>query len=271
VARPILERLGGRIRLVVSGGAPLAPEVARFFLSLGLPIVQGYGLTEAGPVVSSNSLQDNRPESVGKPMPGVEVRLGAEDELLVRSPGVMLGYWHMADESRTVLDPEGWLRTGDVAELREGRIHLHGRLGESFALSTGHKIAPTSIEAAILRDPLFDQVMVMGEGKPFVAMLAVLDRDHWRELATGLGLDPDDPASLHDVQLHEDVSQRIRAKLQDLPSYMHPHAQILGLDPWTIDEGLVTPTLKLRRTLIAARHEKEIRALYLGAPTERVP
>lgn len=271
VARRILERVGGRVRLVVSGGAPLAPEVARFFLSLGLPIIQGYGLTEAGPVVSGNSLQDNRPESVGKPLPGVEVRLGAEDELLVRSPGVMLGYWRMADESRLAVDAESWLHTGDVAELRDGRIYLHGRLGESFALSTGHKIAPTIIEAAILRDPLFDQVMVTGEGKPFVAMLAVLDRERWRELAAGLGLEPDDPASLHDVQAHEEVGRLIGVKLQGLPSYMHPRVQILRLDPWTIDQGLMTPTLKLRRAMIAARHEEEIRALYLETSTEPVP
>jgi long-chain acyl-CoA synthetase len=183
----------------------------------------------------------------------------------------MLGYWRMADESRLAVDAESWLHTGDVAELRDGRIYLHGRLGESFALSTGHKIAPTIIEAAILRDPLFDQVMVTGEGKPFVAMLAVLDRERWRELAAGLGLEPDDPASLHDVQAHEEVGRLIGARLQGLPSYMHPRAQVLRLDPWTIDQGLMTPTLKLRRAMIAARHEEEIRALYLETSTEPVP
>ncbi len=127
VAKPILARLGGRLRLTVVGGAALDPVLAHTFIGLGLPMLQGYGMTEASPVISVNRDDDNDPDSVGPPLPGVEVKVNGGGELLARGNNVMLGYWRNPDATRAAIDADGWLHTGDLAEIRAGRIYLRGR------------------------------------------------------------------------------------------------------------------------------------------------
>ena len=151
VAARILARLGGRLRIAVSGGGPLYAETARFFIGLGLPMVQGYGLTEASPVLAANRLDDNIPDSVGPALPGVEIRIGGDDELLARSPGIMLGYWNKPEETRAAIDAEGWLHTGDKARISNSHVFISGRLKEILVTSTGEKIPPGDVEAAITR------------------------------------------------------------------------------------------------------------------------
>ncbi|TFG37637.1 MAG: long-chain fatty acid--CoA ligase, partial [Desulfobacterales bacterium] len=135
IARKVLNRLGGRVRLAVTGGAPLHEKVARLFIGLGLPLLQGYGLTESSPVVSANTLEDNFPASVGRPLPGVEVEVGPGNELLVRSPSVMLGYWGVPEKYQEALTAKGWLQTGDVVKIVDGRIFIRGRLKEILVTS----------------------------------------------------------------------------------------------------------------------------------------
>ena len=144
VAGRILARLGGRLRIAVSGGGPLYAETARFFIGLGLPVVQGYGLTEASPVLAANRLDDNIPDSVGPALPGVEIRIGGDNELLARSPGIMLGYWNKPEETRVAIDAEGWLHTGDKAHISNGHVFISGRLKEILVTSTGEKIPPAT-------------------------------------------------------------------------------------------------------------------------------
>ncbi len=172
-ATPILARLGGRMRLAVVGGAALDPALAHAFIGLGLPMLQGYGMTEASPVISVNRDDDNVPESVGAPLHGVEVKLAAGGELLARGANVMLGYWNNPDATRAALTPDGWLRTGDVAEIIDGKIYIRGRAKDILVLSNGEKLPPQDVEFAILRDPVFEQVMLVGEGRPFIVLLAV--------------------------------------------------------------------------------------------------
>ena len=136
VGAPILAKLGGRLRLAVVGGAALDPELARTFIGLGLPMLQGYGMTEASPVISVNRDGDNVPESVGPPLPGVEVRLGENGELLARGANVMLGYWQNPEATRAALTDDGWLRTGDIAEIKDGKIYIRGRAKDILVLST---------------------------------------------------------------------------------------------------------------------------------------
>lgn len=262
VAAKVLARFGGRLRLAVSGGAPLHPEVARFFIGLGLPLLQGYGLTEASPVVSGNTLARNVPESVGEPLPGVEVELGDRDELLVRSPGVMLGYWRHPEATRQAIDREGWLHTGDQARIEGGRIYIRGRIKEILVLSNGQKVPPEDLEIAICRDPLFDMAMVVGEGQPFIGVLAVVNQATWRERAAALSLDPDDPASLASRDATAEALKRVRQALRGFPSYARPHGIWLTLEPWTIENGLLTPTLKLKRPEMEKRFAAQIKALY---------
>lgn len=264
VAQKVMNRLGGKIRLAVTGGAPLHEKVARFFIGLGLPLLQGYGLTESSPVVSANTLEDNFPASVGRPLPGVEVEVGPGNELLARSPSVMLGYWGDADKSQEALTAKGWLHTGDVVKIVDGRIFIHGRIKEILVTSTGEKIAPTDLEFSITENPLFYQAMVVGEGKPYLAALIVMDSQGWKNLAAILALDPADPSSLKSHVVMTAVLEKLKKILSAFPSYTQIRAVYLTLDSWTYEDGLVTTLRKLRRHEIEKRFSKEIAALYAG-------
>ncbi len=263
VARKVRERFGGRLRLAVSGGAPLSPEIARVFIGLGFTISQGYGMTELSPVVCTNRLQDNRPETVGQPLPGVEVKLGENDELLVRSPGVMLGYWKMPEATAETIDEAGWLHTGDVAKIEDDHIIITGRLKEIIVLATGEKVPPADMELAISADPLFEQVMVVGEGKPFLSALVVLNEEHWRRLAEELGLSPE-PANLEHPDVEKALLERINRRLARFPGYARIVRVHARLEPWTIEAGFITPTLKLKRKPLHAEYEAIIDQLYKG-------
>jgi long-chain acyl-CoA synthetase len=259
----VAERLGGRLRLAVSGGAALSPTVARFFLSLGLDLVQGYGLTEASPVVSVNLPGDNEPASVGRPLPGIEVRLGSDEELLVRGPNVMQGYWNHPQATAATIDASGWLHTGDQVRLDDaGRIHITGRLKDILVLSNGEKVPPSEMEGAIMLDPLFEHAMLLGEGEAHLAALVVLNSEQWPELAQQLGLEAQAADSLQSAALQRFLHQRIAALLRDFPGYAKVRRVAATLEPWSVDNGLLTPTMKLRRREVQARYAAQIAALF---------
>jgi long-chain acyl-CoA synthetase len=262
VADQILARFGGRLRLAISGGAPLSPTLARSFIGLGVPLLQGYGLTEAAPIVSVNLSDDNVPDSVGAPLPGVEIKLAGQDELLLRGPNVMLGYWNCPQDTREAIDADGWLHTGDQARIVGRRLYITGRLKEILITSTGEKIAPADLEMAITSDPLFAQAMVVGEGMPYLAALIVLGPEAWLEAAKTLSLDAGDPASLKSAALLRAVRDKIRRLLRRFPSHTRVRETWLTLQPWTIENGLITPTLKIKRAQIEQRFAREIRELY---------
>ena len=265
VASKIVSSMGGRLRIAVSGGAPLSADIARVFLGLGVPIVQGYGLTETSPVVSVNPLEDNIPESVGVVIRGTRVRIGEHDELLVKGPGVMQGYWNNHAATAQIIEPDGWLHTGDQARLGErGHIYITGRLKDILVLSNGEKIPPADMELAIAMDSLFEQVMVVGEGRPYLTALAVLSADHWPSLAQDLGLDPIRPESLEDHRVHNAVLRRIKQALGDFPGYAKIRRVSITLDPWTIDEGLITPTLKVKRPKVLEHYAHQVEEMYSG-------
>ncbi|HEX6726373.1 MAG TPA: long-chain fatty acid--CoA ligase [Nitrospira sp.] len=264
VADKLLAPFGGRLRLAVSGGAPLSLTLSRFFVGLGLPLLQGYGLTEAAPVVTSNRPQDNLPESVGISLPGVEVKLGAKNELLVRGPNVMMGYWNRPEDTARAIDAEGWLHTGDQVRIENGHVFIVGRLKEIVVLSTGEKVSPEALELALILDPLIDQAMVVGEGKPYLAALLVLNAGAWRAMAQRWSLPMDDPAVLTDVRLQQYIERMCRQSLACFPEYAQVRRFWLTLEPWTIDNGLLTPTFKLKRPAIETRFAKHILDLYTG-------
>jgi long-chain acyl-CoA synthetase len=239
VAAPILAKMGGQLRLAVVGGAALDPALAQTFIGLGLPLLQGYGLTEASPVISVNRDDDNDPESVGAPLPGLEVKLLAGGELAVRGASVMLGYWRNDDATRAAIDAEGFLHTGDVAELKGGKIYIRGRAKDILVLSNGEKLPPQDVELALLRDPVFEQVMLVGEGRPFPILLAVTKEADEKALV-----------------------KRANDQLTAFPRWMRVRRVVAMREPWDIDSGLLTPTLKLRRPLVAQRFAARIDAAY---------
>lgn len=246
VARPILARLGGRLRLTVVGGAALDPVLAHTFIGLGLRMLQGYGMTEASPVISVNREENNDPESVGPPLPGVEVKLGPNGELFARGGNIMLGYWRNPEATRVAVDAEGWLQTGDIAETREGKIYIRGRLKDILVMSNGEKLPPQDVEFALAHDPMFEQVMLVGEGRPFLTLLTVT-----RETDEKLLLD------------------RANELLKNFPRWVRIRKVIPTQEPWSIDNGLLTPTLKLKRPLVLARFKDAVDKAYAnqGAAT----
>jgi len=261
VAQPIRAQFGGRLRLAVSGGAALSQPVAQCFLGLGLPIVQGYGMTETSPIVAANGVDDNDPATVGRPLPGVEIRIGDNRELLIRGPNVMRGYWKR-DEDTANAFIDGWLRTGDQAAVEQGRLRILGRVKEIIVTSTGEKIAPVDVELAITSDRSFESAYAFGDDHPFIACVVVLSQTYWKVLAERLKLDPADPASLHAPPATAAALQLIRDATRALPFYAQPRGVVLSLTPWTIENSLITPTLKLKRKNLAAEFAPQITKLY---------
>jgi len=154
------DKLGGRLRFTVCGGAALAPDIAKFFIGLGIPVTHGYGLTETSPVIAANKLEDNVPETVGPALNGVEIRVDERGELLTRSPSNMLGYWKNPQATNAVIELDGWLHTGDkVIVDDDGRVHITGRIKDIIVLATGEKVPPADMENAIALDSMFDQVI----------------------------------------------------------------------------------------------------------------
>jgi len=263
VARNVTEKLGGRLKLAISGGAALSPEIAHMFIGLGVPIIQGYGLTETSPVVCVNRPESNVPSSIGPPLPGIEVKIGDNDELLTRSRCVMRGYWQDEAATRAMIDGEGWLHSGDQATMDAwGHYHIIGRIKDIIVLNNGEKVPPTDMESAILLDPLFEQVMVVGEGKPYLAALTVLNEEHWQEFAAHLNVDPRHPGALRDPKVMKALTHRVAHHLKHFPGYAQIRRLHPELKPWTLEDGLLTPTLKIKRNQVLDRYRAAVEAMY---------
>lgn len=241
------------------------PKVAKAFCGLGLPIIQGYGMTETSPIIAGNSLAYNHPSTVGKPLPETNVRLGEGNEIQVKSASVMKGYWNRPQATREAFTEDGWLKTGDVGEFdHEGFLKIVGRIKEIIVTSTGEKVPPADLELAIEIDPLFDQALVIGENRPFISTIVVLNKEEWKNLAATLDLDPNDPESLMANVTRNAVLKRIKAAAKGFPQYALPRNVYLTLEPWTIDNGLITPTLKLKRKALNEKFAPQIQTLYAG-------
>ena len=266
VAQKILDRLGGRLRTAVSGGAALDADISRMFVGLGLPVVQGYGLTETSPIVTGNKLDQNFPDSVGQPIRGVQVKLGPQNALLVKGPNIMMGYWNNPEATKAMIDADGWLNTGDIARISDtGHVYITGRLKEIIVLANGEKLPPADLETAIVQhDPLIDQALVYGEGKPYLVALVVLNPVVWPLIAAKIGVLPDMPESLRDSRVEAKVLRRIARNLSSFPGYARVNRALLLTEPWTIDNGLLTPKLSMKRNKIVERFAVEIERMYEG-------
>jgi len=265
VASKVLARLGGRMRAAMSGGAALPPEISRVFIGLGLPVLQGYGLTETSPISCANSPEDNLPASVGKAVAGVEVKLGENNALLIKGPNVMLGYWNNEAATKAMIQPDGWLNSGDTARIDEqGHVFITGRIKEIIVMSNGEKLPPVDMENAILRDPLFEQIMLLGEAKPYLSAIAVLNAEHWKKLAMEKGWKADDPAAVRTKDVETTITARVGAQLKEFPGYAQVRRVMVTLEPWTMENGLLTPTLKLKRPKVMEKFSAEIDRLYAG-------
>lgn len=263
VSSTLLDQFGGRLRIAISGGAALSSKVARTFCGLGLPIIQGYGMTEASPIIAGNNRTLNQPNTVGKPFNNVEVRLGEGDEIQIKGPSITRGYWNRPDATADAFTEDGWFRTGDVGGFNElGLLSIKGRIKEIIVTSTGEKVPPADLEAAIETDPLFSQCYVIGENRPYLSLITVVNPDEWTSFAKSCGVDPADPASLDNPSVKTSALKRAKTAAGEFPHYALPRAVVLTQEPWTIENGLITPTLKLKRGPLSKKFANVIAQLY---------
>jgi long-chain acyl-CoA synthetase len=266
----VRERLGGRLRIPISGGAPLAPEIAEFFDAVGVRIVEGYGLTECTTACSTNTPAEYRFGTVGRPLPGFEVAIADDGEILVRSETVFRGYYKDPDATAAVLTPDGWLRTGDVGELDDdGFLRITDRKKDILVTAGGKNVAPQNIENDFKTSKYVSQALVVGDRRPYVAALLTLDPDEIGRWAAANGVEGDLATLASDPRVHElvqdvvDDVNRERSRFEQVKRFV-----ILPRD-FGIEHGEVTPTLKLRRRAVIENFGDEIESLY-AAGRERV-
>ena len=256
-------QLGGRLRLFVSGGAALHPNIARFLLAAGIIVLPGYGLTEASPVLSVNVERRIKPETVGPALPGVELRLSEDGELLARGPMIMRGYWGKPEETAAMIDAEGWLHTGDKADIdAEGYVRIVDRAKEIMVLSNGENVPPAVVEQHLVQDPCVLQAMIVADGRDDVAALIVPDVRMLRRIWEHERKVPLPDAWRIDIGMHDWMLARMARHTHDLASYMRVRHFLFVDEEWTQESGLLTPTLKLKRRLIVDLHADDITRLY---------
>lgn len=264
VFKQVRDALGGRLRFIVSGGAPLSAELGRFFQVMGVPVAEGYGLTECSPVLTLNPPEAIKLGTVGRALPGVTLRLSADGEIVVRGPNVMKGYWNDEAATREALDAEGWMRTGDLGHLDEdGYLTLVDRKQEVLVMADGRKVAPQPIEQRLLSHPLVSQTMLLGEGRHHMTALMVPDFAEAARLAIAAGHDWKNDVELVGLA---PVRQALGEAIEAVNAGLAPHEQIRSFHaiahPFTPEGGELTPTFKLKRRVVADKYREEIETLY---------
>ncbi|MFN7922129.1 MAG: long-chain fatty acid--CoA ligase [Bryobacteraceae bacterium] len=260
----IRERLGGRLRMAVSGAAPLGKDLADFYAAIGLPIYEGYGLTEGG-IVALNPIERPKSGSIGKPLPGIEMKLAEDGELIFRGPTTFLGYYKSPEATAKILK-DGWLHTGDIAEFDgDGYVYITGRKKEVLVSSNGKKIYPAMVEGLVKMEPLINQVLLLGDKQPYVAALFTLNHAVAETLP---GMDAHKGKSAEEFAQAPQIAAEVKKIVQKVNKQLAPFEQIrryhvLPRD-FSIEDGELTPTMKVRRQRVMENHRKVIGELFLG-------
>jgi long-chain acyl-CoA synthetase len=259
----VKERLGGRLRLAISGGAPLSPEIAEFFHSIDILLIEGYGLTECTTAASTNTHEAYRFGTVGRPLPNTEVRLDEDGELLIRSETVFQGYFKDPEATAAVLDADGWLRTGDIAEIDEdGFIHITDRKKDILVTAGGKNVAPQNLENDLKASKFVSQAMVVGDRQPYVAALITLDPEALPKWAAERGLDGDMAELVRTDEVRELVQGIVDDVNRDRSRYEQIKRFVVLPRDFTLEHGELTPTLKLRRRAVLEHFEADVDTLY---------
>ncbi len=268
VGAKVRARVGGRLRICFSGGAALHPMVLEFFIGMGIPIVEGYGLTETSPVICLTPQGRERAGSVGPPIPGAEVRIGPEGEILTRGPYVMQGYWHNEAATREALR-DGWLHTGDVGFLdADGFLHITDRLKDLLVTSGGKNVAPQPIEARLKASKWITEAVLIGDHRPCIVALLVPNFERLESLARRNGWPF---ASRKEVLARPEILAIVERRMDRLNETLAPFERIRRFalldQEMTQEGGELTPTLKVRRRVIHERHARLIESLYASPPS----
>jgi long-chain acyl-CoA synthetase len=259
------KRTGGRIRFFISGGAPLSREIARFFYAAGLPILEGYGLTETSPVMAVNTFKHHRLGTVGRAIPEVEIRIASDGEIVTRGPNVMCGYFNKPDATAEAIDEEGWFHTGDIGMLdADGFLSITDRKKDLIVTAGGKNIAPQPIENLAKTSKFVATAVMIGDRRPFPVMLVVPNVTQVKGWADHKGLPDGDLEQLLGLpEVRQKIEREVRMTLRDLAQFEMPKKLLLLPREFTVEAGELTPTLKVRRRVVEQRHRAAIEALYI--------
>jgi long-chain acyl-CoA synthetase len=266
-------RVGGRLRYFISGGAPLSPEIARFFYAAGLSIYEGYGLTETSPVISVNTPEHLKIGTVGRPIQDVEVRIAEDGEILVRGPNVMRGYWNKPEATREALDAEGWFRTGDIGELdAEGYLRITDRKKDLIVTAGGKKVAPQPIEGLLKLNKFIANAVMLGDRRKFPIALLVPNFERLESWAGQNGLRWSTREQLVGLpEVEAQLTSEAKKNLRDLAQFEVPKRFLILPRDFSIESGELTPKLSVRRKVVEQHHADRIEALYADAEVASRP
>ncbi|MBC7842730.1 MAG: long-chain fatty acid--CoA ligase [Gemmatimonadaceae bacterium] len=259
----IKARLGGRLRVACSGGAPLASTINKFFVATGLTLVEGYGLTETSPVISVNRLDNIRVGTVGELVAGVEVAIAADGEILTRGPSVMKGYYRNPQATAEAIDADGWFHTGDIGAMQDGFLRITDRKKDIIVTAGGKNIAPQPIENTVVTNAFVSQAVMIGDKRKFPVMLVVPSWDPLLKWAAHKGITSTDRAALlTNPQVIEKLDREVRSEMSGLAKFEAPKKIALLEHEFTIDGGELTPSLKVKRRVINEKYKGVIDKLY---------
>lgn len=264
VFRKLRARTGGNLRFFVSGGAPLSAEIAKFFFAAGLPIYEGYGLTETSPVIAVNGTGAIRIGSVGRPVPGVEVKIAADGEILSRGPHIMAGYFNKPDATKDAIDSDGWFHTGDIGVIdAEGFLRITDRKKDIIVTAGGKNIAPQPIENRVKTNRFILNAVMIGDRRKFPLMLVVPNMDNIRTWAATKALVTGTNEELIKLpEVHEKIDREVKKTLRDLAHFEMPKKVVLIEKDFTIEGGELTPTLKVKRRVVEKNYANQIEGAY---------
>ena len=260
------EALGGKLRVAVSGGAALQPRLAKVYTAAGIPVLEGYGLTETSPVIAVNTFEKGGIKSgtVGKPIPGVEVKIADDDEILARGPNIMLGYYKEPEMTARSIDKDGWFHTGDLGRIEpEGHLKITGRKKAMFKTAMGKYVSPEHIENKLVESPFIDAALVIGENQKFAAALIVPDFVHLKSWCAIKNI----PFTSNEKMVNlPEIKKRIHKEIQKFNQDLGNTEQIkkfeLMKNEWSIQTREMTANLKLRRRFITEKYKDVIDAVF---------
>jgi long-chain acyl-CoA synthetase len=254
--------MGGKIRFFVSGGAPLSQAVAEFFFACGVLIIEGYGLTETSPVITANRPSQFKFGTVGLPLPGAELKIAGDGEILTRGPQIMKGYYQNPAATAEVIDAQGWFHTGDIGNIdSDGFLAITDRKKDLIKTSGGKMVAPQFLEAKLRESDDIDDAVIIGDKRKYLSALLVPNPEKLAALARAYGLSGDGPAAwVADPKIHDFFQKQLQTINQGLAQF--EQIKRFALLPQPFSAGELTPTLKIKRRIVAERYAREIEALY---------
>ena len=262
-------RVGGRLRFFISGGAPLPADIAKFFFAAGLPIYEGYGLTETSPVICVNNPRKVRLGTVGPVIPNVTCKIAPDGEIIVKGPNVMKGYYNKPDATREAIDADGFFHTGDIGEFEDGFLKITDRKKDLIVTAGGKKIAPQPIEGLVKKSKFVSNAVMLGDKRKFAIMLVVPQYEHLEPWAKRLNLGFKDHRELiKRPEVLEKMTEEVMEQLTELAKYERPKKILLLERDFTIESGDLTPTLKVKRRVVEQKNQREIDAVYAEADKE---